>query len=112
MNLFKDRVDETSKVFYVRVDPRKKVTIRFGDGVVSGYDPTGDKIAIIGLETVGADGNIGENVLSDTIISSLYFDTTDVIDADVEEALLDLLRIKSSVFFSSDSASPMPASWT
>lgn len=91
-------IDELSNVFYVRVDKDGYITVRFGNDDFRGKDPKGSKIAIIGLDSVGTDGNIEDGMLSSETIPSLNFQVSDIVTDQVFKSLLDLLRIKESVF--------------
>jgi hypothetical protein len=99
---YKGTVDKDSKVFHVRVNKDKKVTVKFGNNDNRGYDVFGKKVVILGLECVGEDGNIGEGVLNPTIIGSLNFHTSNVVTEDVEVAFIDLIKVKRDAFFDGD----------
>jgi len=102
---FKQSITKDSPVFHVRVNKDKKISLKFGNDDLRGKSPLGSKISIIGLETIGEEGNIGENVLETQIIGSLNFETSNIVTQDVEEALIDLIKIKRDAFFSGNSSS-------
>jgi len=97
-NKYKRPIDHLSNVFYVRVDKDGYITVRFGDNDFRGTNPKGNKIAIIGLQTVGENGNIQKNILSTSVVPSLNFQVSDIITDQVMTSLLDILRIKETVF--------------
>jgi hypothetical protein len=103
----KTEIVSTTKVFYVRVNKDKNISIKFGDGDKRGYDPTGSKIVIIGLDCVGEEGNIGENVLSESIVGSLNFETSNIVTETVEEAMLDLINVNKNAFFDGTSTTTL-----
>jgi hypothetical protein len=96
---YKNQIESTSAVFYVRVNKDKRISLKFGSNDIRGKDPTGSKIVIIGLQCVGEEGNIGENVLSNEILGSLNFLTSNIVTDSVEKAVIDLLSIRRSAFF-------------
>lgn len=96
-------VDQNTTVFYVRVNKDQNVGIKFGNNDIRGKSPLGSDIAIIGLSCVGEDGNIGNNILRTEIVGSLNFETANIVTADVQESLLDLIKIKKDEFFSGNS---------
>jgi hypothetical protein len=54
----------TDKVFDLRLDETKTLTIRFGDGVYGQQLQFGDELYIAYLDSNGSDGAIGANVIS------------------------------------------------
>lgn len=100
---YKNKIDENSQVFYVRINKDQKISLKFGNNDVRGYSPLGSKISIIGMECVGEEGNIGENVLNTEIIGSLNFQVSSIVTDEVEENLIDLLKIKKEAFFDGES---------
>jgi hypothetical protein len=102
---FKEGVKEDSPVFHVRVNKDKKITLKFGNDDLRGKSPLGSRVSIIGLETIGSGGNIGENVLEPDIVGSLNFETSNIVTQSVEESLIDLLKIKKDAFFEGNSSS-------
>lgn len=99
INTVTDVITKDSKVFHVRVNKDKLIGIKFGNNDGRGYDPTPHEVVIIGLICVGSEGNIGENIISPTIVGSLNFKTTDVNTVEVQEDFIDLLKIKKDEFF-------------
>ena len=97
---FKGVVEPTSTVFTVRVNKDQHIGIKFGNDDVRGKSPIGSDIAIIGLSCVGENGNIGTNILRPEIVGSLNFETANIVTSDVQESLLDLIKIKKDAFFS------------
>jgi hypothetical protein len=102
---FKEGVKSDSRVFHVRVNKDKRISLKFGNDDLRGKSPLGSKVSIIGLETIGEEGNIGDNVLEPDIVGSLNFETSNIITQEVEEALIDLLKIKKDAFFEGNSSS-------
>lgn len=100
-------VDKDTKIFYVRVNKDKLIRLSFGNNDARGFGPSGNLIYVIGQETVGEQGNIGENVLSPEIISSSNFDTLSINTAEVLETFIDLLRIQKDVFFNGTQGSTL-----
>jgi len=90
-----------SKVFFVRVNEYKKIEIWFGDGVTYGTDPVGKEIIIFGLRTVGIDGNIPPNTLSDTIVISENILGDDDITINFEDQFIQLVGLKKDAYFAS-----------
>jgi hypothetical protein len=100
VNTFTGEIEPTTKVFHVRVNKDKLIGVKFGNNDNRGFDPTPYDIVVIGLECVGSQGNIGENILSPTVVGSLNFNATDVNTADVQESFISLLGVKADEFFS------------
>lgn len=92
------------KVYFVRVEDTKKIEIKFGDGVNFGKDPYGSEIILFGLFTVGKDGNIPVNSLSNSVILSKEILGDDNITINFEKQFIQLVGLKTNLFFeSSDS---------
>jgi hypothetical protein len=100
---FSGTIETDTKIFHARVNKDKLIGIKFGKNDDRGFDPTPHQIVIIGLECVGVQGNIGENILSDTIVGSLNFNSNDVNTVDVQEDFIELLGIKKNEFFTGNS---------
>lgn len=95
-------IDVGEKVFFVRVNEYKKVEISFGDGETFGVNPKGREMYIFGLETVGADGNIPPNSLSDSVVLSKEILGDDNVTLQFEQQFIQLVGLKKDVFFASD----------
>jgi hypothetical protein len=88
-----------SKVFSVRVNPDKKTKIEFGDGTNWGTSIQGKEVFIIGLESVGSDGNIGKNILNKEVTVSQYILGNDRTDIEFEKSLVSIIGLKSKLIF-------------
>jgi hypothetical protein len=106
-DIYGSDIGPTSKVFHVRVNKDKKIGITFGDNDNRGFNPENNEIAIIGLDCVGEEGNIAQGILANTIISSLNFDTRNNTPLAVEEALIDLIKVKREMYFNNTSFSSL-----
>jgi len=93
---FTDDIGPTSKVFYVRVDKSQNISIKFGSNDHRGLDVIDNNVAVVGLKTFGAEGNIGENVLLQTIDPDLNFNLNNVDPNLIEAGLYSKLRIFTS----------------
>jgi hypothetical protein len=94
-----------SKVFRVYVNHDKKTKIEFGDGVNWGSAVKGKEMFILGLASVGSEGNIGKNVLAPNVIISQYVVGNDKTDIEFEKSLVSVIGLKSQVFFEGSSPS-------
>jgi len=93
-------VDE--KVFFVRVDEYKNIEVSFGDGITYGKDPVGKEIIIFGMKTVGKYGNVPPNTVGPSIVLSKNILGDDNITIKFEDQFVQLLGLKSQVYFSAD----------
>lgn len=96
-----------STVFRVFVNQDKKAKIDFGDGINWGTSVNGKEMFIIGLDSVGSEGNIGKNILSPNVIISQYVLGNDKTDIEFERSLVSVIGLKSKVFF--DGSAPSTA---
>lgn len=87
------------QVFFVRMNPDKYTTIEFGDSVNWGTSPSGKEIIILGLSSVGAQGNINKNTLSNNVIISKYLLGNEETDFEFQKSFIDLLGLKRQQFF-------------
>ncbi len=87
-------------VYFVRINDYKKIEVSFGDGITYGTDPFGLEIIVFGLETVGKDGNIPPNTLSDSVVVSENILGDDNITINFEDQFIQLVGLKKSVYFS------------
>jgi hypothetical protein len=92
-----------SKVFRVYVNHDKKTKIEFGDGVNWGTAVEGTEMFILGLSSVGSEGNIGKNILSPDVIISQYVVGNDKTDIEFEKSLVSVIGLKSKIFFEGSS---------
>lgn len=88
-----------STVFRVYVNQDQKAKIEFGDGINWGSSVNGKEMFIIGLDSVGSEGNIGKNVIAPNIIISQYVLGNDKTDIEFERSLVSIIGLKSKVFF-------------
>jgi hypothetical protein len=88
------------KVFFVNINPDKLITIEFGDGITFGESPLDKEMFIVGLLSVGVEGNINKNVLDDKVIISRYILGNDQTDIKFEDSFVELLGLKSQQYFS------------
>lgn len=95
-------IDVGEKVFFVRVNEYKNVEISFGDGIVYGKNPYGSEIYIFGLETVGSDGNIPPNTLSDEVTLSKQILGDDNITIQFESQFIQLIGLKRRATFAAN----------
>ena len=93
---FTENINQDSKIFYVRINKNRNISIKFGNNDFRGIDVLDKKVAIIGLKTYGVEGNIGENVLLSEIEPSLNFNISNIDVNSVEDSLFSKLRIFSS----------------
>jgi hypothetical protein len=96
-----------STVFRVFVNQDQKAKIDFGDGINWGKSVNGKEMFIIGLDSVGSEGNIGKNILSPNVIISQYVLGNDKTDIEFERSLVSVIGLKSQVFF--DGSAPSTA---
>lgn len=92
------------KIFFVRVNPDKLITIDFGDGISYGVSPLDKETFIIGLNSIGSEGNINRATLDKKIIVSRYILGNDQTDIKFEDNFVELIGLKSKQYF--DGASP------
>lgn len=88
-----------NQVFFVRINPDQFAVIEFGDGINWGVSPLNKEMIIIGLNSVGRDGNINKNTLSNTPVLSRYILGNDQTDIQFERSFVALLGLKSQQFF-------------
>jgi hypothetical protein len=93
------------EIYFVRVNPDKLVTIEFGDGVNWGASIRDKEVFIIGLKSVGRQGNISRNTLSSEVVLSKYILGNDNPTINFERNFVNLVGLKSKVFFSNGTAS-------
>ena len=86
-------------IFFVRVNEYKKIEISFGDGISFGTDPYGSEIFIFGLESVGQNGNIPPNTLSNSVTLSKSILGDDNVTLQFEEQFIQLIGLKRDVTF-------------
>lgn len=91
------------KIFYVKVNPDKLITLEFGDGVTYGVSALDKETFIIGLSSVGSEGNINRSTLDSKVIVSRYILGNDQTDIKFEENFVELLGLKSKQYFSGSS---------
>jgi hypothetical protein len=106
-DMYDGTIEPSSKVFHTRVNKDKKVGITFGDNDNRGFNPEGNEIAVIGLVCVGVEGNIAQGVLANSIVSSLNFDTRNNTPLAVEEAFIDLIKVKREMYYTSTTFSSL-----
>jgi hypothetical protein len=92
-------ITSNSNVFDVRINKDKKIGIKFGNNDYFGKNPLGSQIAIIGMQCVGVEGNINNNTLSESVITSLNFNTNNIVTTEIAVELLDMLKINKESFF-------------
>lgn len=92
------------KIFYVKVNPDKLITIEFGDGVSYGTSPLDKETFILGLSSVGSEGNINRSTLDSRVTVSRYILGNDQTDIKFEDNFVELLGLKSKQYF--DGSSP------
>ena len=88
-----------SKVFFVRVNADRYAMVEFGDGVSWGESPINKEMLVIGLKSIGKEGNINKGVLSPNVILSRYILGNDRTTIEFEKSFVDLLGLKSTQFF-------------
>lgn len=94
-----------NKVFKVYVNHDKLTKIEFGDGINWGIDTNNKEMFIIGLDSVGKEGNIGKNVLANQLVISQYILGNDKTDIEFEKSLVSVIGLKSKVYFDNGSVS-------
>ncbi len=93
------------EIYFVRVNPDKKITIEFGDGEVWGSSILEKEVFIFGLNSVGKEGNITRNTLDDEVIISKYILGNDNTNVQFQQDLINLIGLKTRVYFQGGSAS-------
>jgi len=88
-----------NKTFLVRVNADRYAMIEFGDGVSWGETPINKESLIIGVLSVGKEGNINKGVMSPNVILSRYILGNDRTTVEFEKSFVDLLGLKSQQFF-------------
>jgi hypothetical protein len=94
-----------NKVFRVYVNQDKLAKIEFGDGINWGTSINNKEMFILGLSSIGAEGNIGKNVISSEVIVSQYILGNDKTDIEFERSLVSIIGLKTQVFFQGNSPS-------
>jgi len=94
-----------SQIYFVRVNPDKKITLEFGDGKVWGSSILNKEVFIFGLESIGKNGNIAKNTLNNEVIISKYILGNDNVNLQFQQNLIDLIGLKSKVHFEGNSPS-------
>lgn len=93
------------KIFYARVNPDQLILIEFGDGISYGTSPLNKETIIIGLNSVGDQGNINKGLISPNVIVSQYILGNDQTDIKFEANFISLLGLKSKQFFDGNTPS-------
>jgi hypothetical protein len=93
------------EVYFVRVNPDKLITIEFGDGDVWGTSISEKEVFVFGLNSVGEEGNITRNTLNDEVIISKYILGNDNTNVQFQQDLINLIGLKTRVYFQGGSAS-------
>ncbi len=88
-----------NKVFFVRVNADRFAMIEFGDGVSWGESPINKESLILGVTSVGREGNINKGVMSPNVILSRYILGNDRTTVEFEKSFVDLLGLKTRQFF-------------
>ena len=96
---FNSNISVGQKIFFVRVNPDKLITIDFGDGNSYGISPLDREMFIIGLNSIGSEGNINRSTLDKKIIVSRYILGNDQTDIKFEDNFVELLGLKSKQYF-------------
>lgn len=87
------------KVFLLRVSPEEKLLIEFGDGENWGSPILDKEILILGLKSVGKEGNINRRVLDKRIILSQYILGNDITNIEFEQNFINIVGLKSDLYF-------------
>lgn len=93
------------KVFYVRVNPDQLILLEFGDGIAYGSSPLDKETIILGLNSVGLQGNVNKGVISPDVIVSQYILGNDQTDIKFESNFISLLGLKSKMYFDGNAPS-------
>lgn len=96
---FNADISPGKKVFAVKVNPDRYVMIEFGDGDSWGSSPSKKETIIVGLSSVGKEGNINKGVISPSVVLSRYILGNDRTTVEFEKSFVDLLGLKSKQFF-------------
>lgn len=96
---FNTSIAPGNKVFLVRVNADQLTMIEFGDGENWGYNPINREMIIVGIESVGSEGNINRGVISDQVIVSRYILGNDRTDIEFEASFVSLMGLKKQQFF-------------
>lgn len=96
---FNADVSAGKKVFAVKVNPDRYAMVEFGDGESWGSSPSKKETIIIGLSSVGREGNINKGVISPNVVLSRYILGNDRTTVEFEKSFVDLLGLKSKQFF-------------
>jgi hypothetical protein len=100
---FNSNIAVGQQIFYVRANPDQLITIDFGDGVNYGTSPLDKETFILGLVSVGKDGNINKSTLDNKIIVSQYILGNDQTDIKFEDNFVELLGLKTKQYFNGSS---------
>lgn len=87
------------KVFRARTNPDRKLTFEFGDGINWGTSVVNKEMIILGLESVGSEGNITRNTLDNSVIISRYIIGNEKTNIEFEQNLVSLIGLKSQLYF-------------
>jgi hypothetical protein len=87
------------KIFKLTMSSSEKLSIEFGDTVHWGTSILDSEVLIIGLNSVGSEGNITKNTLSTNVILSQYILGNDVTSIEFEQNLVNLIGLKSKLYF-------------
>ena len=102
---FDQDVSPGNLIFFAKVNPEKKVTIEFGDGNIWGSSIMNKEVFIIGLKSIGKEGDIAKGTLSDKVVISQYILGNDNTNISFEKSFVSLVGLKSSVYFENGNTS-------
>lgn len=102
---FDEDISPGNKIYMLRINENKKIQIEFGDGIVWGESPRLKEMFILGLKSVGKDGNIAKGVLSKNIVLSQYILGNQVTNISFEKQFVALLGLKSDLYFKGNDVS-------
>lgn len=91
------------KIFKLTMSYNEKLSIEFGDTQHWGTSILDSEVLILGLNSVGIEGNITKNTLSPNVILSQYILGNDVTSIEFEQNLVNLIGLKSKIYFSGNS---------
>lgn len=102
---FDQDVSPGNMIFFAKVNPEKKIIIEFGDGKVWGASVMNKEVFILGLKSIGSQGDISKGTLSENVVVSQYILGNDTTNISFEKNFVSLVGLKSSQYFQNGNTS-------
>lgn len=102
---FDQDVSPGNFVFFAKVGPDKRIMIEFGDGVVWGTSMMNKETFILGLKSIGSEGDVAKGTLSQKVVLSQYILGNDNTNISFEKNFVSLVGLKSAVYFENGNTS-------